>query len=176
MNPLTLNLRPTNVPGKCVRVTRRQFSFRLLLVMVVLMLQATLGKPTVATAQVRYAPADKLADLANQEIIESSGVARSIRRPGLLWTHNDSGGAARLYLFDVAGRDLGVCDLKNLTPVDWEDMGAFATERAAYLFVADVGDNQHRRTEYRIDLIKEPDHVPCEVETRSITFRYPDGA
>ena len=123
-----------------------------------------------------YEPAEKLADLANAEIVESSGLARSIRTPGLLWTHNDSGGTAKLFALDAAGKDRGVCEISNLEPTDWEDMGSFSTDRNSYLFIADVGDNQRLRQDYRIDLIPEPAALPCTVAAKSISFRYPDGS
>ncbi len=46
-----------------------------------------------------YGPHVRAATLDTTNVQESSGVAGSPRRPDLLWTHNDSGGAPRVWRF-----------------------------------------------------------------------------
>ena len=54
--------------------------------------------------------------LEDKRIVEASGLARSQRKPGLLWTMNDSG-KPLLYALDTQGNHLGRVDLRN------DDMG-----------------------------------------------------
>jgi hypothetical protein len=63
------------------------------------------------------------AELLAPRLIESSGVTPSTRRPGVLWTHNDSGDEPRLYATDSAGDDLGSILVVGARNVDWEDLG-----------------------------------------------------
>jgi hypothetical protein len=48
--------------------------------------------PASLPAPIAYRPGRELCRLANREVEESSGVAASSANPGVLWTHNDSGG------------------------------------------------------------------------------------
>ncbi len=114
----------------------------------------------------------------DQQIDESSGIAASTLRDGLLWTHNDSGDKPRLFAIDYRGRRLGVVKIRGATADDWEDMGSFRDLGTSYLFVADVGDNQRRRAQCAIYVLPEPakpsqDTSIDQVET--IKFRYADG-
>ena len=116
-------------------------------------------------------------------LIESSGVAPSGRFPGVLWTHNDSGDEPRLYATDSAGRDLGSVRLQGASNVDWEDMasGTCPGSAAPCLYVADIGDNRHRRATVVIYQLDEPapprgpSDTTREAPIRTATrLRYPD--
>ena len=108
----------------------------------------------------RYAPGRKLADLANKAIDESSGIACSRRRPGVFWTHNDSGDAARLYAFDRSGKDLGSCLLKDVVAFDWEDMASVVLDGKCLLLVGDIGNNGRHAGVQMIHVVEEPDVDP----------------
>ena len=111
---------------------------------------------------------------------ESSGVAVSRRHGGLLWTHNDSGDDAVLYLTNLQGEDLGKLTLRDATARDWEDvtLGPCPTGTSDCLYVADTGDNDHARSIARIYVVPEPEAVsPGEtfsIEARHITIYFPD--
>ncbi len=116
-------------------------------------------------------------------LIESSGVAPSGRAPGVLWTHNDSGDEPRLYATDSAGRDLGSVRLQGASHVDWEDMasGTCPGSTVPCLYVADIGDNWHRRATVVIYQLDEPapprgpSDTTREAPIRTATrLRYPD--
>ena len=126
-------------------------------------------------AQGGYGPAEHRGNLENQNIIESSGLARSLNQPGLLWTHNDSGAVAELFAFDLSGRHRGVCRLKGVQPLDWEDMGSFRLAGRHFLFVADVGDNLRKRDTCTLLIVAEPTRLDSEIASRSIIFRYEGG-
>lgn len=87
---------------------------------------------------------------------EASGLAASRLTPGLLWTHDDSGGAPELYAIDAQGHRRGTLRLAGVENKDWEDVAAFRREGRAWLLVADVGDNDAKRGSVRLHLVAEP--------------------
>ena len=94
--------------------------------------------------------------IENSEI-EASGLAASRRRSDLLWTHNDSGAAPRLYAVGVDGRDHGAVDLRGASSVDWEDLAAFEIDGVPYLLIADTGDNDAERRSVMLYIVEEPE-------------------
>jgi hypothetical protein len=123
-----------------------------------------------------YGPPRQIAKLSNREISESSGLAQSRRRPGLFWTHNDSGDIARLFAFETNGKHLGACTLQGAEAIDWEDMASFERNGRSWLLLADVGDNGLRRNSYQLYLCEEPLHSDTAVQSRRIEFRYDRGS
>ncbi len=130
----------------------------------------------------------ELCRLKNAAIRESSGLAASRRTPGVFWTHNDSGGGARLFAFDARGRDLGTFALKTLA-LDWEDMAAVTLKGKHYLLVADTGDNWRLRPAVTLHWLEEPAvELPADgaaprpapgngqLAVKSVSFRFPDGS
>ncbi len=116
--------------------------------------------------------------LERAEVTEASGLAASSRHRGVLWTHNDSGGAAGVYAFDLDGRDLGFFALVDggepVTLVDTEDLAIVD----GTLYLADIGDHGRRRSSVAIHLFEEPTRVGADgtVETsRVVEVRYPEG-
>ena len=131
---------------------------------------------------VQYGPARELCQLANKAIHESSGLACSRRMPGMFWTHNDAGNAARLYLLNSKGEDLGVCEVSGARARDWEDMASFTIGRKSYLLIDDVGDNHLKADVHVLYLVEEPPINPQRGLTArgvpvlsTIHYRYEDG-
>lgn len=131
---------------------------------------------------VRYGPGRKLGQLANDAIAESSGMACCRHTPGVFWTHNDSGDAARIYAFNSQGEDLGTCLLAGARARDWEDMASFTLGRKHYLLLGDTGDNYLRADVHHLYLIEEPPFDPRRGTvaqsvpvTHTISYRYEDG-
>ncbi|CAN5175020.1 hypothetical protein BH09SUM1_BH09SUM1_33520 [soil metagenome] len=94
--------------------------------------------------------------LTNSALTEISGLAASIRNPGLLWAHNDSGDSARI--FAVSGTTGGLratVILDNATAVDWEDI-ATGPPAAQQVYIADTGNNALDRATLHIYRIDEP--------------------
>ncbi len=124
----------------------------------------------------------RLGDLADPAITESSGMAVSRRTRNLLWTHNDSGDATRLFAFDAKGRDVATVQVQGAGAYDWEDMSSARLRGKPFLVVADVGDNGRIRADYTIYLMEEPS-LPASSRgttvtaavSRVITFTYEDG-
>lgn len=105
---------------------------------------------------VHYGPPRELGDLANGIIDESSGVACSHTSRGVLFTHNDSDGEARVFALDMTGKDLRSCVLKGVRAYDWEDMASFELDGKAYLLLGDVGNNGLAAAVHMLYLIEEP--------------------
>jgi len=114
---------------------------------------------------------------------ETSGLALSRQTPGLLWTHDDSGGSPQLFADDLAtGKRRGVLRVAGQRNEDWEDLAAYEQQGKAWLVVGDVGDNDARRKTVRLLVLEEPaadqlrpDGVVEVAPAYTLRFRYPDG-
>ncbi len=119
-------------------------------------------------------------------ITECSGLAASQQNPDVLWVHNDSGDAPRLFAVQEDGALSGVYVLENALAVDWEDMARGpcpAVGEPDCLYVGDIGDNGQSRESIQIYRVVEP-LVPLAGSPEEITLQnverfdcvYPDGA
>lgn len=133
--------------------------------------------------RIAYGEPERICTLGDRRVRESSGLACSRRQPGVFWTHNDSGGMARLYAFDQDGRARATLRLVGITAVDWEDAASVTLDGRHYLLVADTGDNARHRTEYAIHVVEEPelpdpptDEPLRATAVRTITFTFEDGS
>jgi hypothetical protein len=121
--------------------------------------------------------------LTNTDIDEASGLIVSQNIGNALWTHNDSGDQARIFLLQDNGTSLNTFTLEGATNTDWEDM-AIARHPAnaqSYIYVADIGDNNGVRDTKTIYRFAEPTTatpvstvIPAAAIDK-IQFRYPDG-
>jgi len=111
-------------------------------------------------------------------LTESSGVAASRRRPGVLWTLNDSGHAPWIFATDTLGRDLGAFRVTGAEDGDWEAIALGPCGLRECLYIADTGDNDENRRQVRIYRVPEP-AVPASSPTTPsadvLELRYPDG-
>ncbi len=118
-------------------------------------------------------------ELANPEVTELSGLARSPSFPGVFWGHNDSGDSPRVFAFDRRGRDLGSLSVFPAAALDWEDMGSYTRDGQGYLLLADVGDNDAIRPFVNLYIAAEPTGAPPFTGTllvqSALTVVYPDG-
>lgn len=121
-------------------------------------------------------------------ISEASGLAWSIANPGTIWTHNDSGNTNSLFLLDATtGEILVRYRIGGTVNIDWEDIEVSygPEEGETYIYLADTGDNDEKRSQYSIYRFKEPvydnSHLGqvitlTEIEVDRIRFIYPDGS
>lgn len=124
-----------------------------------------------------------LGKIDDPRINESSGLAASIRNPGLFWTHNDSGDSPRLFLINGQGAVQEEFRVEGAEANDWEDMCSFELDGEPYLLVGDVGDNPHRREFVSLYLVAEPTYHSGKINidthrlgvTRRIDFTYAEG-
>ena len=90
-----------------------------------------------------FLPGKRLSEIKDKKLSEVSGLASSIRNPGLLWAHNDSGNRPEVFLIDDK------CDIKRIVVLDgiknrdWEDIavGPGPDSTKSYVYVGDIGDN-----------------------------------
>jgi hypothetical protein len=117
-----------------------------------------------------------LADVANPELDELSGVAVSRAEPAVLWGHNDTGGGAVLYRFGRDGADLGALPVEGARANDWEDIAAFEHDGKPALLIADTGDNFAMRAESVLYAVSDPGRDGRPELLWRLRFRYADGA
>lgn len=111
-----------------------------------------------------------------EQVDESSGLVESRIRPGVFWTHNDSGGDPVLYAVDGAGRLLGTTTVTGAEAVDWEDIAAGPCPTGTCLYIGDTGDNDAQRS--YVEVYRVPEPVPGALATapaERIRLRYPNG-
>ncbi|HJR89100.1 MAG TPA: hypothetical protein VJ782_02965, partial [Aeromicrobium sp.] len=106
--------------------------------------------------------------IADERIGESSGLAYSVRHPGLVYTMNDSGNRPVVYAIQVStGKVVGQTDLASL---DLEDTESIAVDRQGRLWLGDLGDNDRDRDDVSIVSFEEPG--PGNAAPRALQ-RYP---
>ena len=128
-------------------------------------------------ASLCQAPATSVAVVAG--IRESSGLAASRLRPGVYFTVEDSGNKAELVSFDLTGTLLDRHAVVGAVNVDWEDLaaGPCPAPRAAdaCLYIADIGDNKHKRGEVVVYAVSEPAAGASAAVEMTWVVRYPSG-
>ena len=75
---------------------------------------------------------------------EISGMAPSLRHPGVLWLHNDSSGGPRLYAVDSRTcRTVATITVRGARARDWEGLASGRDNRGRpVLWIGDIGDNR----------------------------------
>lgn len=118
-----------------------------------------------------------IAVLHDERISESSGLAISHVNPEAFWTHNDSGNGPQLFLVGLNGKTQAKVTVRNASSTDWEDICTFQLNGESWLLIADVGDNQKRRSLRSLYLLREPVvQKDCTVpQEASIEFTFPGG-
>jgi hypothetical protein len=122
--------------------------------------------------------AEVLLRIHDPRVVESSGLVASRRHPGVLWTHNDSGDAARLFAIGRDGRVLATLRLAGVRARDWEAMAIGRDDRGApALFVGDIGDNLGVWPSVAVYRVAEPARLrDATVRAQRYRLRYPDGS
>ncbi|MFC0036989.1 hypothetical protein [Actinomadura rayongensis] len=116
--------------------------------------------------------------VTDPRITEASGLAVSARHPGVLYTHNDSGGQPVIYALGPDGRTRATLRLAGATARDWEAMATGRDERGRpCVFVADIGDNLGGAWPYvTVYRIPEPAELRSQtVRATAFRFKYEDG-
>jgi len=131
-----------------------------------------------------FANRQNFGTIQSNEINEASGLVASRSNPGVLWTHNDSGGGNVLYAMNELGQHLGIYTINDATNRDWEDIaiGNNPTTAVPELYLADTGDNQLSNALKYIYIIPEPEVSPTQNPTaveltlsHTISFVYPNN-
>ncbi len=110
---------------------------------------------------------------------ESSGVAFSRTRDGVLWSHDDGGHDPVLFALNREGEVLGALHLSGARNRDWEDLAVGECGEGgegSCLYLADTGDNREVRDRvvlYRIPDPGLPDGPPVTAD--AFPMRLPEG-
>ena len=98
-----------------------------------------------ATPNAPFGPPRDMGEVTHEQLAEVSGLVASRKNPNALWVHNDSGNDPELYLISTQGKLLGVYPLAKAENYDWEDISIGPGPEAdeTYLYVGDIGDNNH---------------------------------
>jgi hypothetical protein len=129
-----------------------------------------------------YSGPTKAGLLAEPRNLETSGLAVSQRTPGLLWTHNDSGGEPILFALNTDGTLRGSVRLQGVVNRDWEDVAAFKLDGQAWVLAAETGDNYAKHAKSALFVIAEPDASQLSpakelglLPAYTVNFVYEDG-
>ncbi len=131
-----------------------------------------------------FLPGRQAGIIKSDLVREASGIVASRRNPGVLWVHNDSGDAARIFAINARAELLGVCRIAGATPRDWEDIaaGPGPDPNRSYLYIGDIGDNRAKYPDIRVYRFPEPQvgaAAPFGEMTAgpadTITLTYPGG-
>jgi hypothetical protein len=134
------------------------------------------------TPNSEFLPGKKLSEIKEKKLSEVSGLASSIRNPGLLWAHNDRGNRPEVFLIDDK------CDIKRIVVLDgiknrdWEDIavGPGPDSTKSYVYVGDIGDNDGVHELKYVYRFEEPLDGPDEdketiTDFETIVFRLPNS-
>lgn len=141
---------------------------------------------TSTAANPTFAPGSSAGSVSVSGLSECSGMIASRHNAEVLWVHNDSGDAPRLFALDTQGRLLGIYNLTGASHIDYEDIGIGPgpITNLSYLYVADIGDNNQNRSNIRVYQIPEPAVYARQYTNpptvgvkgvRGITLNYPDN-
>ena len=125
-------------------------------------------------APCRYGPTRRFAELQDRGLKEASGLAASLRWPGVYWALNDSGNSPSVFAVDEQGRSRGTFRVEDAENVDWEAMQVGpGRDGGSALYVGDIGDNDRERREVVIYRVPEPQ--PAQAGARSANGRTDDA-
>lgn len=116
---------------------------------------------------------EKLFEIADERIVESSGLTVSAVHDGILYTHNDSGDDAYVYALDKEGSVVAELELGEVEPDDWESIARGPDDR---IWIGDIGDNDAQRSDITLYRFREPESVEDQsVPWSRFRFEYEDG-
>lgn len=139
-------------------------------------------EPKPGTAEAEFeSPALSAVPLLNAPgLREASGLAASRANANLLWSQNDSGSDARLFLVGPDGNQRAEYTVEGARNYDWEDLAATFVNGQPTVYIGDIGDNTNIRDVGDIYRCTEPVFGGAATGVirgaQRIIFRYPDGA
>ena len=145
---------------------------------------AACGAPAHAEPCESFGQSTRRAEIAEDTIDEASGLAASWRYDNMWWTHNDSGGEARLFLIQEDGSTVAQVRLEGVDKAhDFEDLAVGPCQKGSKqscVYIGDIGDNKKKRDKvvvYRFAEPDLPDKRPAEVAVQvdDAWFTYPGG-
>jgi hypothetical protein len=108
---------------------------------------------------------------------ETSGIVAARNQPDALWVQEDSGNKVGIHLLGTNGAYKKFVFFPGSNR-DWEDIAIGPGPEASknYIYLADIGDNNQKYSEYYIQRFLEPEATQTEVVNfDTIKFKYPNG-
>jgi hypothetical protein len=130
----------------------------------------------VSAAPVSAAAENVVCRFTDQRFTEISGLTTSLRHPGVLYLHNDSGDGPYIYAVDSSScTTLATLTVRGIDPRDVEaiSIGRDAQGRPVIWF-ADIGDNLDSWPDVRLHQIREPKRLRDKTVSAT-TFRFTYG-
>ncbi len=120
-------------------------------------------------------------ELDTRRIDEASGLALSKINPGILYSHNDSGGEASVFAINTDGELIAEIIVPGLRNRDWEDIATAIDpgDGRAYIYVGEIGDNRAVYPSIYIYRIPEPKLTDSLISAETVEIfeiNYEDGA
>lgn len=118
--------------------------------------------------------------LADPDLDEVSGLARSYRFAGTFWAVNDSGPPV-LHRVSLDGATQASWEIAGASHDDWEDVSSYQADGKAWVLIADTGDNNARtggapaRDELLLFRFEEGEEPPTAEQVETLSFTYPNG-
>ena len=109
------------------------------------------------------------------DVPEASGLAPSRTRPGVMWTHNDSGRPI-VFALGIDASLRGRVEVTGAAVDDWEDIATGPCPQGSCLYIGDIGDNGENRKHITIYRVPEPPAGQTATPpAEALTAVYPDG-
>ena len=103
------------------------------------------------------------------ELAESSAL---IKYQDLFLTINDSGNEPIVYIFNIKGKIIHECYIKDAQNEDWE---ALTYDGKDFLYIGDIGNNANKRKDLAVYKVKIKDIMEQDTSASSkISFSYPE--
>lgn len=113
-------------------------------------------------------PGDLVSTISDSRIVESSGLAMSVKYPDLAYTMNDSGHKPTVFAIKIStGQVVGRTEVGDQGV---EDTESIQVDSFGHLWLADLGDNQQKRDNVSIIAFNEPGPGNFVIST---TLRFP---
>ena len=154
---------------------RRAATSRVIAILAVAIMTA-LAVAAPASAQ-KELPWTEVCRFDDRRLTEISGMAASLIHDNVVWVHNDSSDAARLYALDLETCDtVSELRLRGVQARDFEGLASTRNARGrAALWVGDIGDNRDSWPSVTLHRVWEPKTLGTRSRpVKSWDFTYPD--
>ena len=98
----------------------------------------TVAAAAAAAASKSRSPFEHVGHTEHPQIVECSGVAASLKQPGVLWVHNDSGNEPVIYAITAEGKTRGVFRVQNVAPENLQPVVMIECPRLMFPFAREI--------------------------------------
>ena len=159
-----------------VRATPRRAATSRVIAILAVAIMTALVVAAPASAQ-KELPWTEVCRFDDRRLTEISGMAASLMHENVVWVHNDSSDAARLYALDLQTCDtVSELRLRGVQARDFEGLASTRNARGrAALWVGDIGDNRDSWPFVTLHRVWEPKTLGTRSRpVKSWDFTYPD--